>query len=167
MPQIRAPVNGGGAQFTKICTIAAEMPAASHRNADLCAKPSGRAFMKHDIAAMRTRNVAGNRKPKPRAAFIEIAGIIEAIEWFEYIFAAFRRNPRPVIVDGDGQLMIGLRGCQGYLAGVANRIVLNREQSDVAIDPKAISDRQVRRAATVIVWRRCRYRARRICGCAR
>src|SRR5215213_497699 len=122
MPQKHASVNGKRRAVHKNLRDCSTDATASHRDADLRAESSGRTFMKHDIAAMRACNIAGDRKPKSCAAFIKIAGIIEPIEWLKDIFTAFWRNPRPVIVDGDGQLMIGLRGCQLYLAGVTNRV---------------------------------------------
>src|SRR5689334_17315226 len=55
---------------------------------------------------MTAGDVAGDGKPEPGAAFVEIAGRIETIEWLEHRLVFFRRNPRPVVLDRDDEVSV-------------------------------------------------------------
>src|SRR5206468_9454045 len=79
---------------------------ASHRYSRGGAQSAHRAVAEHDVAAMRTRDVAGDGKPKPGAALILVAGVIQPQERLEHFLAHVGGNARSVVVDGDREIAV-------------------------------------------------------------
>src|SRR5229473_1139908 len=106
-----APTTGRCARCTEDRTIPSKRGAGGdaaslHRYPHRGAKPAHRAVAEHDVAAMRARDVAGDGKPKPGAALILVAGVIEPQERLEHFLAHFGRNAWPVVVDGDREIAV-------------------------------------------------------------
>src|ERR1700704_2336264 len=75
-----------------------------HRYPHRGTQAAHRAVAERDVAAMRARDVAGDRKAEARPAFILVAGIIQPQERLEHFLAHVRRNARSVVVDRDRQV---------------------------------------------------------------
>src|SRR3974390_2101920 len=71
------------------------------------AQSAHRTLAERDIAAMGTRDVARNRQPKPGAAFVLVASIVEPEERLEHFLAHGGGNTRAVVVDGRGGIAGG------------------------------------------------------------
>ena len=65
---------------------------ASHRHPHRGAQAAHRAVAERDVAAMRARDVAGDRKAQAGAALILVAGVVEPQERLEHFLAHFRRE---------------------------------------------------------------------------
>src|SRR6201988_4053279 len=90
----------GGSAFDWNGSLAGNLDRNPHRRA----QPTHRAVAERDVAAMGAGDVAGNRQPKPGAAFVLVARIVEPQERLEHLFAHARRNAGAVVVDGDGEI---------------------------------------------------------------
>src|SRR5216684_2515423 len=75
-----------------------------HRYPHRRAKPAHRTVAERDVAAMRARDVAGNRETKPGTALVLVAGVVQPQERLEHFLAHVLRNARSVVVDRDGQI---------------------------------------------------------------
>src|SRR6266700_6220360 len=71
----------------------------SHRDPHGGAQAAHRAVAEHDIAAMRARDVAGDRKSEAGAALVLVAGAVQPQERLEHFLAHAGRNARSVVVD--------------------------------------------------------------------
>src|SRR6267154_848679 len=80
--------------------------ATSNRRCDPRAEAAHRAVAERDVAAVRARDVAGDRQPKPGAALVLVAGIVEPQERLEHLFAQAGRNAGAVVVDRDGEIAV-------------------------------------------------------------
>ena len=87
----------------QICKRPALPSAPSHRHSHTRPQAAGWAVAEADIPAMRTGNIAGDRKPQSGAALILVAGSIKSEKRPEHLFALARRNARPIVVDMDCQ----------------------------------------------------------------
>src|ERR1700719_2384713 len=76
----------------------------SHRHPHGGAQAAHRAVAERDVAAVRAGDVAGDRQAQSGAAFILVAGVVEPQERLEHLFAHFRWDARPVVVDRDRQI---------------------------------------------------------------
>src|SRR6185295_20259436 len=78
----------------------------SHRHPYRGAQAAHRAVAERDVAAMRAGDVAGDRKAKAGAAFVLVAGVVEAQERLEHFLAHVVRNAGAVVIDGDGEIAV-------------------------------------------------------------
>ena len=74
-----------------------------HRHAHAGAQAPERAGRQLDIAAMRARDVACDRKAKAGADLVLVARLVEPEERTEHVLAPFRGNAGTVVIDMDGQ----------------------------------------------------------------
>src|SRR5690606_35226848 len=81
-----------------------------------------RAVAERDVAAMAAGDVAGDGKPEPGAAVIEVTRFVETHERLEDVLAARRRNAGTVIVDDDGQRTARMHRLDLDVLGIAQRI---------------------------------------------
>src|SRR5580692_10148479 len=81
---------------------------------------------------MRTRDVARDGEAQAGAAFVLIAGVVEAQKRLEHVFAQRRRNARPVVVDRDGEPAVVAVAGNGDGGGKARGIA--DEISDAALE---------------------------------
>src|ERR1700686_1534726 len=77
-----------------------------HRYPPRGAKPAHRTVAERDVAAMRTRDVAGDRQAEAGAALVLVAGVVQPQERLEPLFAHRKRNPRAVVVDRHRQVAV-------------------------------------------------------------
>src|SRR6185437_5697451 len=75
-------------------------PKLLHRHPHGRAQATKRAVAEIDVATVRSRDVASNRQSQPSIAFVLVAGVVQAQERFEYVFAQVEWNARTVVVDG-------------------------------------------------------------------
>ena len=87
-----------------------EEPLISGRQPHRRAQAPERALAQHDVTAMRTGDIAGDGKAEARAALVLVAGLVEAHERLEDLFAHVGGNARPVVVhmqDEPARFVIG------------------------------------------------------------
>src|SRR5215212_9876603 len=115
------PANGRWSRATK-----PQRPARLDRYPHAGAKAAHRAVAERDVAAMRARDVAGDRKSQSGAALVLVAGIIQPQERLEHFLTHVGRNAGTVIVDRDRQIaviaMAGDRKGIGMPRGVGHEI---------------------------------------------
>src|SRR4029077_20755091 len=97
-----------------------------NRHAHIGAQAAERRIAERDVAAVRTRNVAGNGEAETGAALILIACVVQSQERLEHVVAHRRRNPRTVVVSGDIDpavvAMAGDRHRRAVAAGIGHEI---------------------------------------------
>src|SRR5207237_4502421 len=97
-----------------------------HRDPHRRGQAAHRAVAEHDIAAMRARDVAGDRKSEAGAALVLVAGAIQPQERLEYFLAHVGGNARSVVIDRYGQIAViavaGDRGGVGVPRGSGNKV---------------------------------------------
>ena len=65
---------------------------------------------------MRARDIAGDGKPEPGAAFVLVARVVEPKERLEYFLAHGRGNTGTIVVDGDRQIaMVAVPGDRDHV----------------------------------------------------
>src|SRR5205085_7612337 len=77
-----------------------------HRHPYRGAQSAHRAVAEHDVAAMRAGDIAGDRKAEAGAAFVLVAGIVEAQKRLEHFLAHVVRNTGTVVIDCDGEIAV-------------------------------------------------------------
>src|SRR5436190_24360520 len=103
-----APASGRWSRSTKSGQRSgpADLRHSSHRYPHRGAKSAHRAVGERDVAAMRARDVAGDRQPQSGATLVLIAGIVEPQERLEHFLPHFEGNARPVVVNRDRQIAV-------------------------------------------------------------